>query len=286
MDADPRNDFVLTLVKSFRFEDATLPALPDAVIYLQKALDDDSISMAALAAVLEKDPVLAMRIISVANSSLYRTVQPAENVSDAVMRVGLSTTRNVSLVSLRNAFQARHPLIGARIGQLWKESLHVAAIAATLAQHARIADPNRAMLGGLLCNVGPMLLLTAVDGKLESVDRERTVDHLLDTYGARFGKRLLRHWGMDPELVDVAAHSNDPQRQNALGADLADLIIVARLCQALNPTESQEEDDLSRLSSCPAFGRVMARSTGDTPLAEILDAAAERIDETFALLAA
>ncbi|MFT6303770.1 MAG: HD-like signal output (HDOD) protein [Granulosicoccus sp.] len=92
-------------------------------------------------------------------------MSPAENVPAAVTRIGLLATRNSALGLLRNSFKARNDVVAAMITELWMESLKTAAVANALAPHYALLDPQRALLGGLMYNVGAMLLLTKLDEK-------------------------------------------------------------------------------------------------------------------------
>jgi HD-like signal output (HDOD) protein len=92
-------------------------------------------------------------------------MSPAENVPAAVTRIGLLATRNSVLGLLRNSFKARNDVVAAMITELWMESLKTAAVANALAPHYALLDPQRVLLGGLMYNVGAMLLLTKLDEK-------------------------------------------------------------------------------------------------------------------------
>ncbi len=206
--------------------------MPDAVQHLQKALSNSSVDVGRLSAVLQRDPVLATRIIRVANCPVYRTIQPVECVADAVMPIGLTQTRNVALMLLENSFKARHRLIDDRICWLWTESLHVASIAYILARHYRFVQPDRAVLGGLLSNVGALLLLTHMDQKLQHIDNDQILDITIRQYAAEFGARLLEYWELDSELLLVAENRDNWYREHGAPPDLADLVLLAKSCRA------------------------------------------------------
>jgi len=105
---------------------AHTPGFIDDLAEKLQSLNGNGVTISRLSQIIQKDPVLATRIVRAGNSAMYRTVQPVESVSDAVMRMGLSRTQNIAIVLLKNSFQARHKLIRNRIGWLWNESLHVA----------------------------------------------------------------------------------------------------------------------------------------------------------------
>ena len=275
--------FITQVVASFRFEDARLPSLPNAVIYLESAIRDDSVSMMRLAQLLEQDPVLATRLIRVANSAYYRSVNPVESVPAAVSRIGFSATRNIALVLLGNSFRARHKLVAEKINELWSQSLRIAAMASSLAVHYPLFDANRAMLGGLLYNVGAMLLLTKIDEKVRVIPHPLILDQMIAKHAQLFGLKLLQAWEMDPDLVDVVGNRDHWQRQHSHAADLADLVLVARCCL---PAPNDTAPDLQVCQQLPCYQRLQQFVYLSSPLEEIVADACESVEQTLELLAA
>lgn len=282
MQTDPNSCFISQLVDSFRFEDAKLPSLPNAVIYLEKAIRDDSVSLKQLAELLGKDPVLAARLIRVSNSAFYRSVSPAESVPEAVVRVGFSATRNIALVLLRNSFKARHELVTTMINQLWAESLRTAATASALSRYYRLVDANRAMLGGLMYNVGAMLLLTKIDEVVSEVDNPMVIKLMLDKHAPLFGMKLLEYWEMDPDLLLVVANRGNWDRTHEDLPDLTDLILMARCCI---PDADGNEPDLTKCEELQSYQRLQQYSKMNEPLTVVVAEAKESIEQTMALFA-
>lgn len=248
--------------------------MPDAVQHLQRALSNPQVDVVGLSSVLQNDPVLATRIIRVANSSVYRTIQPVECVADAVMRIGLTQTRNVALVLLENSFRAKHRLIDDRICWLWSESLHIASIAFILAKHYGFVQPDRAVLGGLLSNVGALLLLTHIDNKLEHVDNDKILDIFIKQYAGNFGARLLEFWEMDAELLMVAGHRDDWKRQHGAPPDLVDLVLLAKTCRQY---DFSVDYGLPSHMSLPAYAKIEAIYPRKIPLPALIAESSDSI---------
>ncbi len=277
MQAERKRSFASVMADSFQFDDGKLPSLPNAVIYLEKAMRDDSVSLAALAELLSKDPVLAARLVRVSNSVYYRAMSPAESVPAAVSRIGFKSTRNIALGLLKNSFKARNDVIAAMITELWMESLRTAAVAQALAAHYTLMDAQRALLGGLMYNVGPMLLLTKIDDNTDSIERAN-VQRLIDTHAVEFGVKLLEHWEMDSEIIAVAAHRDHWVRHHDDAPDLADLIIVSRSCI---PDLDGRKPDFDICESLPSYERMRHYLRLTEPLESIVDDAEESIARTL-----
>ena len=277
MQAERKRSFASVMADSFQFDDGKLPSLPNAVIYLEKAMRDDSVSLAALAELLSKDPVLAARLVRVSNSVYYRAMSPAESVPAAVSRIGFKSTRNIALGLLKNSFKARNDVIAAMITELWMESLRTAAVAQALAVHCTLMDAQRALLGGLMYNVGPMLLLTKIDDNTDSIERA-DVQRLIDTHAVEFGVKLLEHWEMDSEIIAVAGNRDHWVRHHDNAPDLADLIIVSRSCI---PDLDGRKPDFDICESLPSYERMRHYLRLTEPLESIVDDAEESIARTL-----
>ena len=277
MQAESKRSFASVMADSFQFDDGKLPSLPNAVIYLEKAMRDDSVSLAALAELLSKDPVLAARLVRVSNSVYYRAMSPAESVPAAVSRIGFKSTRNIALGLLKNSFKARNDVIAAMITELWMESLRTAAVAQALSAHYTLMDAQRALLGGLMYNVGPMLLLTKIDDNTDSIERAN-VQRLIDTHAVEFGVKLLEHWEMDSEIIAVAANRDHWVRHHDNAPDLADLIIVSRSCI---PDLEGRKPDFDICESLPSYERMRHYLRLTEPLESIVDDAEESIARTL-----
>lgn len=268
-------------MNSFEFDDGKLPSLPNAVVYLEKAINDDNVSLKKLSDLLSTDPVLAARLVRVSNSAFYRAISPAENVPAAVARIGFKDTRNIALVLLRNSFKARHKIVTSMINDLWMQSVRIAAVASALSKHYQLVDANRALLGGLMYNVGALLLLTKIDDKVEQINSTVVVEAILEKQSCQFGVKLLEHWEMDPELLQVVANRDNWQRMHDEAPDLADLILVARCCI---PGPDGSPPDLGYCESLPSYKRMHGFLNLSEPLSSVVDAAEESIAKTLDML--
>lgn len=277
MQAERKRSFASVMADSFQFNDGKLPSLPNAVIYLEKAMKDDSVSLSELANLLSKDPVLAARLVRVSNSAYYRAMSPAETVPAAVTRIGFKTTRNIALGLLQNSFVARNDVIAAMISELWMESLRTAAVSNALATHYTLMDAQKALLGGLMYNVGPMLLLTKIDDNAESIEKA-DAHRLVERHAVEFGMKLLEYWEMDQEMIDVAANRDNWTRDHDGGPDLADLVLVARSCI---PDLDGRRPDFNQCEALPSYERMKRYLRLTEPLESIVDDAEESIAQTL-----
>ena len=207
-----------------------LPSPPQVVIQIEKALTGGQHGLEYLTKLILFDPALTARLIKLANSPLYGAAGGITTVRDAVVRIGLNATKNVTLLMLvQNSFRAQNPVIASYMSDVWEESVDIAAVSAAIAKRTPPFSIDRAMLAGLLQNIGSMLLLTRLDSVLKNLKYPKTLEIICEAHGKKLGAMLMRHWGLDAELIEVVESRGDWYRDKREEASLADLVVVARL---------------------------------------------------------
>jgi hypothetical protein len=131
---------------------------------VRRALDDPDISVAAVAKLVQAEPVLAARVVAVANSVAFGgSGRAVVDVRSAVSRLGFRNVR-----SLATAFLVRQMNAGAKAGpleqqmatQLWQHTSHVTALAHVLARRVTHVDTEAALFAGIIHEVGGFYLLS------------------------------------------------------------------------------------------------------------------------------
>ena len=130
-----------------------LPVFPPAMPYLLRELDNDELSYTAIAALLERFPTIAVRLISLANSAWSSPVSPIASLPDACARLGLNVVRSVSIaVAIAGPFNPnRCKHFSAR--RFWTSALLTAECASQLANNTKVPT-QYARTAGLLHNLG------------------------------------------------------------------------------------------------------------------------------------
>ena len=197
-----------------------LPALPAAVVRVMQLTDDPKAGMADVARALGSDQSLAVRVLRLANSAFYGSSRRISTVSEAVITLGMRTTRNlVMATSCQEMLEQGVTSYALPRGALWRHSLACASAAQALAQRARYRATEEAFVAGLLHDIGKVVLDTylkeqfahvfirAVGGKLTFAEAEREVlgfDH------AEAGARLLERWNLPASLVTAVRWHHAP----------------------------------------------------------------------------
>jgi HD-like signal output (HDOD) protein len=262
--------------------DFELPSLPAIAVKARELIDRDDCDVETVARLLLNDPSMAAKLIRAANSPVFYSAQGISRCDQAIIRLGLKTTRHlITTFALRQLFDFNAPALDSLVRELWDHSTEVAAIASVLARHTRQFDPGEAQLAGLLHDVGVIPVLNAAAGNSELAEDPQAVVAMVSQQRAAMGRELLESWYFPTPLVDVAAEAEEWHRDPGEKADLADLVIVAQLLSFIG---KQRILEVPTVISVPAFGKLLGDTTEPAQVLEFLKEAEGQIEEIRALL--
>ncbi|WP_018719352.1 HDOD domain-containing protein [Arhodomonas aquaeolei] len=271
--ADESDELYSALIADLLQDRLDLPTMPDVAVRVRSAIADERAGAPEVTRIIQADPAVAARVLQAANSALYRGERTVDSLNQAVVRLGLRNVRElVTAVTMREVFKSKNTLLNERMLELWQHSALVAATCAVMARRLSGFDSDRALLAGLIHDIGvvPMLAhaseypgLSANPGALEQAIAAHRDD---------LGAMILRRWNFSDEMVDVALLAEEWSRESEGGADYADLVIAAQLeCLGGGGPDSE----LPALETVPVYERLglasIASDTGETLLEEAHD---------------
>lgn len=77
----------------------TLPTVPKVAQDLIRQFDNPDTNIDTLAHTIERDPVIAGKVLRLANSARFHGLNDSTSVEDAAMRLGFNTLRTLVLAS-------------------------------------------------------------------------------------------------------------------------------------------------------------------------------------------
>lgn len=135
-----------------------LPSPTGVGLSLLELTRNEDYSMSEITRVISSDPALTGRIIKLANSAAQAGLQPARNVQEAAMRLGVRAVRNLALgFTLVNGNRAG-ACQGFDYDVYWSHSLATAVAAQCLAARVKLVVPAEAFTCGLLSGIGRLAL--------------------------------------------------------------------------------------------------------------------------------
>jgi HD-like signal output (HDOD) protein len=130
-----------------------LPTLPHVVQKIVLMSNRSDTSAEDLGKIIEKDQVLAAKVLKLANSPFYGFPARIASVSHAVVVLGLNVVKGLTLGA--TAFDM---MKAAGMEELWRHSLGVAMMAHILAARAGMKNPEELFAAGLLHDLGKVVL--------------------------------------------------------------------------------------------------------------------------------
>lgn len=197
-----------------------LPAGFQILPRLFALLNDPAADCNALAEIIRIDASLTASVLRVANSVRFAGTARADNVSDAVVRLGFREVYCILLEIVTGSCLKGPP--GFRYGpvDLWTHSLATAVSSQVLAEHLTKEDPEFVFSAGLLHDFGKTVLARAAFDQYGAIlercaTNNRSVRfaewELFGTDHAEVGGALLRSWKFPERIATVVASHHRPE---------------------------------------------------------------------------
>lgn len=143
----------------------SFPTSLDASRRVLKAVENPDVDLAALARIIVAEPLLAAKVIRLANSvMLNRANRPVRDVRQAVLRVGTDLTKALAVVLMLDQLRQaqRHSACQDISRRLWEHSIHSAALSFVLAHQLTTLNADEVMFAALVGDLGRFYLLSRI----------------------------------------------------------------------------------------------------------------------------
>jgi HD-like signal output (HDOD) protein len=136
-----------------------IKSFPQFVMETLRKLNDPASSASDVAMSLSRDEGLVLRTLKLANSAAYGMSRQISDIPEAIALLGYKNISNVVLAATVYSVMDKG-LSGYALdrGELWRHSLTAAYAARYIAQSTRKALPEEAYVGGLVHDVGKVVL--------------------------------------------------------------------------------------------------------------------------------
>jgi HD-GYP domain-containing protein (c-di-GMP phosphodiesterase class II) len=183
------------------------PAMPQVVFELRSAIKRQEATVKEVAQILEKDPVISLRLISVARSPVYKGYGDIKSVPAAIPRLGFKETLSIVVaIANKSLYEAKQPQFKVALDKMWGHSLACAYASRLFAQALSSEEPETVFLMGLTHDVGKVVLLRAVaemsQGK--NLPMPSILAAIQDAHQS-IGILLLNRWGFGELFQNVVS---------------------------------------------------------------------------------
>jgi HD-like signal output (HDOD) protein len=234
------------LIDSMLAETASVRALRPAAQQVLTLTGRAESSVQSIVNAIRQDQALSLRMLKMANSTLYARGDRVDNVAKAVARIGLAQIRSaVMSVAVLDAFGSFSGSDVFRADWFWEHSAACGLMASRLSRaFDRPSEHCETMFTtGLLHDLGRLLYAEHLPEHyprvVQTADRlglplETVESRLLLVNHADITDRLLRHWNFSPTMIaPVALHHLSVANIKATAPRSADDVILLALANRL-----------------------------------------------------
>ncbi len=219
-----------------------LPVLPEIARKIIALADSEDPDIAEISELIQKDPVITVKILKLINSGYYTLRKEVISVRQAVILLGLQQVRNLVVTMVTVNHFTEKPNARIKLIDFWNHSLGVATIAQSLGERFGYRNTGDIYLCALLHDIGKIIIQTYYPLDLlriirlidrESIPMFEAEKKVLGFTHAEIGACLTKLW-MFPEMVSDAIlnHHDCTKSQDPLFSailEFSDMITKSRL---------------------------------------------------------
>ncbi len=216
------------LAQQLRSGHTALPVLPHVATLALRLASDPNASVTELARLVDGDPPIAARFLSVANSVAYYRGWAASNTQAAIMRLGLAATRDLLFQVVYAASTQGLKRYQAEVQASFARSV-IAGIACRHLCREIAVHYEYDYMCGLLHDIGEARVYRILAAQPKPKEGLPFVEELVQRYHATAGAEVARAWKLPGDIVDVCAAHHDDTAKESFPVRLT---MIADLCVA------------------------------------------------------
>lgn len=198
-----------------------IPPFSPVIVEALALLDSPKSSAHDIQKVMQSDPVLAARVLRMANSAYYGYSGKISTLTQAVVVLGLNTMRAILVTAYaQKTLDQQLPGYGYSSGKFWEHSVLSALGAKHLSKTIRTKNSEEAFVGGLLHDIGKLIMDPFLKKETlkfraltenQGVPEEEAELNIFGTNHSLIGKRIAQAWNFPSLLVECIATHHSPE---------------------------------------------------------------------------
>ncbi|MEY4758152.1 MAG: hypothetical protein RJA34_3050 [Pseudomonadota bacterium] len=198
----------------------SMPAFPKSVEKILELTRDANCTPKDLVQVIDKDPVVTVKILKVVNSAYYSLPKQITSIGNAVVYLGFNTIKNLALSIAAIGMLPKNNAAHFDGDQYLLHSLATASIAKKLALRMDDADPMDCFIAGLLHDFGKMVFAQFMPAEFRKALDISQEDHsslhlalqqVMGVDHAVVGAMLVEKWRFAPAMIATIGRQYGPE---------------------------------------------------------------------------
>jgi putative nucleotidyltransferase with HDIG domain len=217
------------LVQQLRSGLTALPVLPHVATLALRLASDPNASVTELAKLVDGDPPIAARFLSVANSVAYYRGWAASNTQAAIMRLGLAATRDLLFQVVYAASTQGLKRYQNEVQASFSRSVLAGVACRNVCRELSVPYEYDYMCG-LLHDIGEARVYRILAGQPRPKEGMPLIEDLVARYHTTAGAEVARAWRLPGDIVEVCAAHHDDASTESFPIRLtmiADLFVIA-----------------------------------------------------------
>jgi putative nucleotidyltransferase with HDIG domain len=199
-----------------------MPAFPKSVQRILELTRDINCSPKELVMVIEKDPVMTMKLLRIINSAYYSFPKQVTSVNQSVIYLGLNTVKNMALSFAAMGSLPKENAAGYDFQRYLMHSLTTASLARTLCHKYSQDDatsPTDCYIAGLLHDFGKVVFAQFLPSEFkealalsydQSISLHVAEQQIIGADHTVVGGMLVEKWQFSKQLIDnIRNHHSD-----------------------------------------------------------------------------
>jgi HD-GYP domain-containing protein (c-di-GMP phosphodiesterase class II) len=236
-------EIIQDIINKYKKDEIELPVLSRVVHEIQDVMSNPTTTVDQLATIIERDAVISVRLIAVANSVIYRGTGKVVTVREAIPRVGVKETHSiVTTISNKSIYETKEKKFKSTMEKLWLHSLASGYVAKALSMELKFGEIEKYYFMGLVHDIGKVLLLKAfsdMHAKNESLYIDEIMAAIHEAHTS-FGGAILRKWGYSETLVRIPLLHEGPDFRSDADREILTINLASSI--ANNMGYGLEED--------------------------------------------
>ena len=253
-----RDTIQVQLADEIHREIDSLPSFPVQIKEIQRLCSMPDSKIKDISEQIKKDPGLTANILKLANSGGFMTINRAETIEEAVMKIGLKGINTLLIASgVQKIMDSRYK----KFETIWKNSYKTAFYAQRIAMQVRKTSiVEHVYLAALLSAIGKLVILSLkpeVAGRIRQLvgiagmgDTGILEEISIGISHATLGSYMLKKWNFNEAIIKIVEFHNRPHMAPEKYLDQIYIVYLANSIQEIDNNRARfeilDEDVLNR----------------------------------------